>query len=165
METSAKANINVENVCSCSHSKCNLFNSSLCHQCKNVFHFWFTGIFDTRQRHQIKNGHKVGTKNSLKIKLSTWQCEKLFKSCCWTVWVATEPTALHDSSVTCLSLLQEGNTPQGSSHGVKISEPQKKTSFFRCSLLWGPRPSILAASWLDINGLCSLLALPPPSSS
>ncbi|KAI3374726.1 hypothetical protein L3Q82_021281 [Scortum barcoo] len=29
----------------------------------------------------------------------------------------------------------EGNTPQGSSHGVKISEPQKKTSFFRCSLL------------------------------
>ncbi|KAK7945233.1 hypothetical protein WMY93_000961 [Mugilogobius chulae] len=29
----------------------------------------------------------------------------------------------------------EGNAPQGSSHGVKISEPQKKTSFFRCSLL------------------------------
>uniref|UniRef100_G3PXD1 Ras-related protein SEC4 n=1 Tax=Gasterosteus aculeatus aculeatus TaxID=481459 RepID=G3PXD1_GASAC len=29
----------------------------------------------------------------------------------------------------------EGNTPQGGSHGVKISEPQKKTSFFRCSLL------------------------------
>uniref|UniRef100_A0A3Q0RJ83 small monomeric GTPase n=1 Tax=Amphilophus citrinellus TaxID=61819 RepID=A0A3Q0RJ83_AMPCI len=29
----------------------------------------------------------------------------------------------------------EGNTPQGSSQGVKISEPQKKTSFFRCSLL------------------------------
>uniref|UniRef100_A0A3B4ANN7 small monomeric GTPase n=1 Tax=Periophthalmus magnuspinnatus TaxID=409849 RepID=A0A3B4ANN7_9GOBI len=29
----------------------------------------------------------------------------------------------------------EGNTPQGSSHGVKISEPQKKTSFFRCTLL------------------------------
>lgn len=62
-------------------------------------------------------------------------------------------------------LLQEGNTPQGSSHGVKISEPQKKTSFFRCSLLWGQRPSILAASWLDINGLCLLLALPPPFSS
>lgn len=34
-----------------------------------------------------------------------------------------------------LFLLQEGNTPQGSSQGVKISEPQKKTSFFRCSLL------------------------------
>lgn len=32
--------------------------------------------------------------------------------------------------------LQEGNTPQGGSHGVKISEPQKKTSFFRCTLLW-----------------------------
>uniref|UniRef100_A0A3P9P7X8 Ras-related protein SEC4 n=1 Tax=Poecilia reticulata TaxID=8081 RepID=A0A3P9P7X8_POERE len=29
----------------------------------------------------------------------------------------------------------EGNAPQGSSHGVKISEPQKKSSFFRCSLL------------------------------
>ncbi|XP_075953282.1 ras-related protein Rab-8A-like [Anarhichas minor] len=29
----------------------------------------------------------------------------------------------------------EGNTPQGSSHGVKISEPQEKTSLFRCSLL------------------------------
>ncbi|XP_034468533.1 ras-related protein Rab-8A isoform X1 [Hippoglossus hippoglossus] len=29
----------------------------------------------------------------------------------------------------------EGNAAQGSSHGVKISEPQKKTSFFRCSLL------------------------------
>ncbi|KAF3858017.1 hypothetical protein F7725_011218, partial [Dissostichus mawsoni] len=29
----------------------------------------------------------------------------------------------------------EGNTPQGGSHGVKISEPQKKSSFFRCSLL------------------------------
>lgn len=31
--------------------------------------------------------------------------------------------------------LQEGNTQQGGSHGVKISEPQKKTSFFRCILL------------------------------
>uniref|UniRef100_A0A6Q2XF00 Ras-related protein Rab-13 n=1 Tax=Esox lucius TaxID=8010 RepID=A0A6Q2XF00_ESOLU len=29
----------------------------------------------------------------------------------------------------------EGNSPQGSSHGVKISEPQKKSSFFRCVLL------------------------------
>ncbi|XP_031720844.1 ras-related protein Rab-8A-like [Anarrhichthys ocellatus] len=29
----------------------------------------------------------------------------------------------------------EGNTAQGSSHGVEISEPQKKTSLFRCSLL------------------------------
>nr|XP_020447288.1 ras-related protein Rab-8A-like [Monopterus albus] len=29
----------------------------------------------------------------------------------------------------------DGNMPQGSSHGVKISEPQKKISFFRCSLL------------------------------
>lgn len=67
------------------------------------------------------------------------------------------------TAVTCLFvILQEGNMPQGSSHGVKISEPQKKTSFFRCSLLWGPRPSILAASWLDINGLCLLLALPSP---
>lgn len=26
---------------------------------------WFTGIFDTRQRHQIKNGYKIGMKNSL----------------------------------------------------------------------------------------------------
>ncbi|CAO2627353.1 Ras-related protein Rab-8A [Lemmus lemmus] len=30
----------------------------------------------------------------------------------------------------------EGNSPQGSSHGVKITvEQQKRTSFFRCSLL------------------------------
>lgn len=37
---------------------------------------------------------------------------------------------------TCnMSCFQEGNTPQGSSHGVKISEPQKKTSFFRCTLV------------------------------
>lgn len=73
-------------------------------------------------------------------------------------------TFLHtEQSPVYLSHLQEGNTPQGSSHGVKISEPQKKTSFFRCSLLWGPRPSISAVSWLDINGLCLLLALPSPS--
>ncbi|EDL10785.1 RAB8A, member RAS oncogene family, isoform CRA_b [Mus musculus] len=31
---------------------------------------------------------------------------------------------------------EEGNSPQGSSHGVKITvEQQKRTSFFRCSLL------------------------------
>ncbi|XP_029580596.1 ras-related protein Rab-8A-like [Salmo trutta] len=29
----------------------------------------------------------------------------------------------------------EGDSPQGSSHGVKISEPQKKISFFPCALL------------------------------
>lgn len=26
---------------------------------------WFTGIFDPRQRHQIKNGHEIGKKHSL----------------------------------------------------------------------------------------------------
>lgn len=55
-------------------------------------------------------------------------------------------------------LLQEANAPQSSSHGVKISEPQKKTSFFRCSLLWGSerqRPGV--------NRLSSLAALPRPS--
>uniref|UniRef100_A0AAZ3R9F0 Ras-related protein Rab-13 n=1 Tax=Oncorhynchus tshawytscha TaxID=74940 RepID=A0AAZ3R9F0_ONCTS len=29
----------------------------------------------------------------------------------------------------------EGNNPQGSSHGVKITEQPKKSSFFRCTLL------------------------------
>ncbi|CDQ89536.1 unnamed protein product [Oncorhynchus mykiss] len=29
----------------------------------------------------------------------------------------------------------EGSSPQGSSHKVKISQPQKKSSFFRCALL------------------------------
>lgn len=53
------------------------------------------------------------------------------------------------SSESFLWHLQEGNAPQGGSHGVKISEPQKKTSFFRCSLLWGPRPFShwLPAGW------------------
>lgn len=32
--------------------------------------------------------------------------------------------------------MQEGNNPQGSNHGVKITtEQQKKSSFFRCVLL------------------------------
>uniref|UniRef100_A0A1A8EEP7 Ras-related protein SEC4 n=4 Tax=Nothobranchius TaxID=28779 RepID=A0A1A8EEP7_NOTKA len=36
---------------------------------------------------------------------------------------------------TKMDTKMEANTPQSSGHGVKISEPQKKTSFFRCSLL------------------------------
>lgn len=84
-----------------------------------------------------------------------------------TRFIASTQITPNVRAVTCFFVvsLQEGNTPQGSSHGVKISEPQKKTSFFRCSLLWGQRPTILAASWLDINGLCLLLALPPPPFS
>lgn len=66
METSAKANINVENVCSCS-----LLNHLLNKLC---FHYdlymsWFIGIFDTCQRHQVKNGHKIGKKDSLILSL------------------------------------------------------------------------------------------------
>uniref|UniRef100_A0A3B5B7M5 small monomeric GTPase n=1 Tax=Stegastes partitus TaxID=144197 RepID=A0A3B5B7M5_9TELE len=33
------------------------------------------------------------------------------------------------------SLFQEGNNPQGSNQGVKITEQPKKSSFFRCTLL------------------------------
>lgn len=36
-----------------------------------------------------------------------------------------------------LCVLQEGNNPQGSSQGVKITEQPKKSSFFRCTILWG----------------------------
>lgn len=37
--------------------------------------------------------------------------------------------------------LQEGNSPQGSNQGVKITQDQqKKSSFFRCVLLWGTWP-------------------------
>uniref|UniRef100_A0A1A7XG44 small monomeric GTPase n=1 Tax=Iconisemion striatum TaxID=60296 RepID=A0A1A7XG44_9TELE len=36
---------------------------------------------------------------------------------------------------TKMDTKMEANTPHSSGHGVKISEPQKKTSFFRCSLL------------------------------
>lgn len=44
--------------------------------CQHEYLFWFTGIFDTRQRHQIKNGHKIG-KHSLTIQLTPLQCENL----------------------------------------------------------------------------------------
>lgn len=99
--------------------------------------FCFTGVFDARQRHQIKNGHKIG-KNKTVRKITSGSCGSL-----WNVFVffqLVENCAADDSVLTyfCFSLLfllQEGNTPQGSSQGVKISEPQKKTSFFRCSLL------------------------------
>lgn len=35
----------------------------------------------------------------------------------------------------CVCVLQEGNNPQGSSQGVKITEQPKKSSFFRCTIL------------------------------
>lgn len=69
METSAKANINVENVRL--HSTSN-YTSIVRHQYHNVCFFsGFTGISDTRQRHQIKNGHKIGKKNSLRNGFTT----------------------------------------------------------------------------------------------
>lgn len=35
----------------------------------------------------------------------------------------------------------EGNSPQGSTQGVRITSEQKKSSFFRCLLLWRTLPS------------------------
>lgn len=35
----------------------------------------------------------------------------------------------------CSCASQEGNNPQGSSQGVKITDQPKKSSFFRCTLL------------------------------
>lgn len=64
METSAKANINVENVCSHSCMHYNMPNSS--YNINTTVSFFGTGIFDTCQRHQIENGHKIGMKNPLK---------------------------------------------------------------------------------------------------
>lgn len=64
------------------------------------------------------------------------------------------------------SFTQEGNNPQGSNHGVKITtEQQKKSSFFRCVLLWRPWPYCPPPrgwTWLD-NALPQ--CTPPLSSS
>lgn len=55
------------------------------------------------------------------------------------VWVEE---SVQYKQVTGYSLhLQEGNSPQGSNQGVKITQDQqKKSSFFRCVLLWGTWP-------------------------
>lgn len=69
METSAKANINVENV------RCRFIPTVYAKQA--TFHLYdlylslFAGVSDTCQRHQIENGYKIGIKTpmvSLRIK-------------------------------------------------------------------------------------------------
>ncbi len=60
----------------------------------------------------------------------------------WLAWVAVIKWKAWVWWGVFVSLLtQEANNPQSSNHGVKIStEQQKKSSFFRCVLLWRPRP-------------------------
>ncbi|ERE90444.1 hematopoietic SH2 domain-containing protein [Cricetulus griseus] len=55
----------------------------------------------------------------------------------------------------------EGNSPQGSSHGVKITvEQQKRTSFFRCSLLQAC-PSLVILPSMEREAWRPPLPLPP----
>lgn len=152
METSAKANINVENVCNC----LTLMNFEwLIYRTELILLIFPLGsqAFLTLAR-DIKS--KMDTKLVWKTDI---YCNRMIRDR-WDniaskrAWIRTSQC---HSSESFLWHLQEGNAPQGGSHGVKISEPQKKTSFFRCTLLWGLRPFSLAASRLDVNGLC-----PPP---
>lgn len=76
METSAKANINVENVRSHPSLSYNMLNRCITNVITCIF-VCVTGIFDTCQRHQIKNGHKIGEMNSLIIQFSISHCEKI----------------------------------------------------------------------------------------
>lgn len=62
METSAKANINVENVCGyCSSDLLvSLITYFISETCTLLPFALFVGIFDACQRHQIENGYKIG---------------------------------------------------------------------------------------------------------
>lgn len=55
-----------------------------------------------------------------------------YKADGYTLWISVQ-------FLLCSHVLQEGNNPQGSSQGVKITDQPKKSSFFRCTLLWGDR--------------------------
>ena len=69
------------------------------------------------------------------------------------------------SLCTFLSVFQEGNNPQGSNQGVKITPDQpKKPSFFRCTLLWVGERGLWSFTihglkhvphWTELDGACS----------
>lgn len=160
METSAKANINVENVCNC----LTLMNFE-----RLFLLYWINLlIFPLGSQAFLTLARDIKSKMDTKLVWKTdIHCDCVicylwgnFASKCVWIW-----TSRRHCGKSFLWHLQEGNAPQGGSHGVKISEPQKKTSFFRCTLLWGLRPFSLAASRLDVNGLCALWALPSLSLS
>ncbi|MEQ2180690.1 Ras- protein Rab-8A [Goodea atripinnis] len=55
--------------------------------------------------------------------------------CCTFYWELEYFFLLFSHKDRLSSVFQEGNNPQSSNQGVKISEPPKKSSFFRCTLL------------------------------
>lgn len=144
METSAKANINVENVCNRLTDEIGMFL---------LFHTKFILlVFPLGSQAFLTLARDIKSKMDTKL---VWKTDTRCNCMIWDRWGnvaskwAWKWTRQCHSSESFLWHLQEGNAPQGGSHGVKISEPQKKTSFFRCSLLWGPRPFShwLPAGW------------------